>query len=311
VPGAFTIGSNAILPVDLPEEKLVDYQSASYGVAQLGRTHDRPFFIAVGFHRPHLPWAAPRKYFDLFPLDSIRLPTTHANDLADLPKEGVQMAKPGEFAAIRDLGKWRESVRAYLASIAFVDAQLGRVLDALEQSPHRANTIICLWSDHGWHLGEKEHWRKSTLWEEATRSPLIWVAPGVTSPGSVCARPVDFLGIYPTLCDLAGLPAPKHLQGVSLQPLLADATAPWDRPALSTMKLGNHAVRTDRWRYIRYAGGGEELYDHQADPHEWTNLASLPEHTMIKAELARHLPSANSPGGKANANKPKKKQKPL
>ncbi len=290
-PDSFIIGSNDIAPLDSPEEELVDYKTASFGVAQLGKTQEKPFFLACGFHRPHLPWNAPRKYFDLFPLEGITLPELKADDLADVPKEGVMMAKAGEFAAIRDLNKYRECVRAYLACIAFTDAQVGRLLDALEKSPHKDNTIICLWSDHGWHHGEKEHWRKSTLWEEATRAPLIWRVPGVTQPGGVCARPVDFLGIYPTLCELTGLPLPAHLQGVSLKPLLADPQSAWERPAISTMHDGNHAIRTDRWRYIHYTGGGEELYDEQADPHEWTNLADKPEHAAVKAALAKWLPT--------------------
>ena len=308
-PGGFIIGSNDIAPLDSPEEELVDFKTASFGVAQLGKAQDKPFFLACGFHRPHLPWNVPRKYFDLFPLEKIALPEVKADDLADLPREGVLMAKAGEFAAIRDLQKWRECVRAYLACIAFTDAQVGRLLDALEKSPHKDNTIICLWSDHGWHLGEKEHWRKSTLWEEATRAPLIWRVPGVTKPGGVCARPVDFLGIYPTLCDIAGLPLPPHLQGVSLKPLLADPQAAWDRPAISTMHRGNHAVRTERWRYIRYAGGGEEFYDEQADPHEWTNLAGDPRFASEKAELARWIPTENksAPGGAGKGNKAAKK----
>ena len=306
-PDSFVIGSNDIAPLDTPEEDLVDFKTASFGVAQLGQTHDKPFFLACGFHRPHLPWNAPRKYFDLFPLESITLPELKADDLADLPKEGVTMAKAGEFAAIRDLNKYRECVRAYLACIAFTDAQVGRLLDALEKSPHKDNTLICLWSDHGWHHGEKEHWRKSTLWEEATRAPLIWHVPGVTQPGGVCTRPVDFLGIYPTLCELTRLPLPPHLQGVSLKPLLVDPQCAWDRPAISTMHDGNHAVRTDRWRYIHYANGGEELYDEQADPHEWTNLADKPEHAAVKAELAKWLPADAAP---PTAKVKKKKKKP-
>ncbi len=292
-PGGFIIGSNDIAPLDSPEEELVDYKTASFGVAQLGKTHDKPFFIACGFHRPHLPWNVPRKYFDLFPLEKIVLPEVKADDLADLPKAGVQMAKAGEFAAIRDLQKWRECVRAYLACIAFTDAQVGRLLDALDASPYKDNTIICLWSDHGWHHGEKEHWRKSTLWEEATRAPLLWRVPGVTKPGGVCARTVDFMSIYPTLCELCGLAIPPHNEGVSIQPLLADPQAAWDRPAVSTMHDGNHAVRTERWRYIRYADGSEELYDEAADPHEWTNLASDPHYGGEKAELAKWLPTKN------------------
>jgi arylsulfatase A-like enzyme len=198
----------------------------------------------------------------------------------------------------RDHQKHREYVQAYLACIAFTDAQIGRVLVALDKSPYKDNTLVVLWSDHGWHHGEKEHWRKSTLWEEATRAPMIWRVPGVTKAGGVCARPVDFLGIYPTLCDLSGVPLPPHLEGVSLKPLLADPQAAWDRPAISTMHDGNHAVHTDRWRYIRYAGGGEELYDDQANPHEWSNLANQSEHAAVKAELSKWLPTTTATGKK-------------
>ena len=310
-PDSFTIGSNAIVPVDTPEEELVDYKTASFGVEQLGKSHEKPFFLACGFHRPHLPLAAPRKYFDMFPLSSITLPELQSNDLSDLPKAGVQMAKAGEFAAIRDLNKWQECVRAYLACIAFTDAQVGRLLDALDRSPNKDNTIVCLWSDHGWHHGEKEHWRKSTLWEEATRSPLIWRVPGVTKPGGVCARTVDFLGIYPTMCDVVGLPLPPHLESVSFKSLLDDPNGAWDRPAISTMHDGNHAVRTERWRYIRYADGGEELYDHTNDSHEWTNLADRPELASIKANLGKFLPTKPEAVSEAQTKPVKKKKKKL
>lgn len=294
-PGAFSIGRSDIRPLDTPEEDLVDYRTASFGVERLSKTYDRPFFLTCGFHRPHLLWAAPRKYFDMFPLESITLPAVKSGDLADLPRAGRSMVRSGEFSAIRDLGKWRECVRAYRASIAYTDAQVGRLLDALEKSPHRDNTIVVLWSDHGWHHGEKEHWAKSTLWEEATRAPLLWRVPGLTPPGGVCERTVDFMSIYPTLCDVAGIAPPPHLEGVSLKPLLTDPKAAWGRPAISTLKTGNHSVRTERWRYIRYADGREELYDHDADPHEWTNLAVKPEHAALKVELAKWLPADSTP----------------
>jgi arylsulfatase A-like enzyme len=147
-----------------------------------------------------------------------------------------------------------------------------------------------LWGDHGWHLGEKEHWRKFALWEEATRTPLIWIVPGTTKAGSVCERPVDFMSIYPTLCDLSGLPIPSNVRGPSIKPLLADAQAKWDRPAITTYHKDNHSLRSEGWRYIRYADGGEELYDETADPYEWTNLAGDPKYAAQKAELAKWLP---------------------
>jgi arylsulfatase A-like enzyme len=246
-----------------------------------------------------MPWNVPQKYFDMFPLDKIELPPHIPNDLDDIPGAGVKMARPqGDHAAILKSGRWKEAVQAYLAAIAYTDMNIGRLLDALDKSAYRDNTIIVFWGDHGWHLGEKDHWRKFALWEEATRAPLIWVAPGVTRPGSVCERTVDFLNIYPTLCELCGIAIPKQIEGVSLKPLLADPQAAWDRPALTTHGYQNHAIRTEKWRYIRYADGSEELYDHMKDPYEWANLARKPELEDVKRQLAQHLPKANKPAPK-------------
>ena len=192
---------------------------------------------------------------------------------------------------------WRKAVSAYLASIAFADACVGRVLDGLDRSPYADNTIIVLWSDHGWHLGEKLHWRKFALWEEATHNVLMIVAPGVTRPGVRCGRPVTLLDIYPTLVELCGLRPRDGLEGQSLVPLLKNASAPWERPALTTYKRGNHSIRTERWRYIRYSDGTEELYDHDNDELEWNNLANKPRHKRLKAELARWMPQTNAPDG--------------
>jgi arylsulfatase A-like enzyme len=184
------------------------------------------------------------------------------------------MAKPqGDHAAILKSGRWKDAVQGYLAAITFCDAMVGRLLDGFDKSAYKDNTIICLWSDHGWHLGEKEHWRKFALWEEATHAPFLMVVPGVTKAGSVCERTTDYMNIYPTLCDLCGLPTPKHVEGVSIRPLLENPAAPWDRAAQTTHGFQNHAVRTEQWRYIRYADGGEELYNEQTDPLEWTNIA--------------------------------------
>jgi arylsulfatase A-like enzyme len=164
----------------------------------------------------------------------------------------------------------------------------------------RDNTIIVFWGDHGWHLGEKQHWRKFALWEEATRMPFIWVVPGVTKPDQLCTRPVDLMSVYPTLMDLCGLPTPKHVEGKSIRPLLADASAQWDTPAVSTFLRNNHAVRSEGWRYIRYANGDEELYDENTDPLEHTNLANKPEQAARKAEMAKFMPTKNvAPMGKA------------
>jgi len=298
-----SIGPIKFAPLDCDDADTGDYKIASFGIEQLARKHDKPFFLTLGFHKPHMPWNVPRKYYDLHPLDQIQLPPHRTNDLEDLPPAGVQMARAfGDHAKVLASGRWKEAIQAYLAAVSYLDAQVGRVLDALDKSAYATNTLICFWGDHGWHLGEKEHWRKFALWEEATRAPFIWVAPGAAKPGGRCERTVDFMSIYPTLCELAGIPAPKHLDGVSIAKLLRHPAAEWSTPALTTHGFQNHSVRTERWRYIRYANGGEELYDHRKDPYEWTNLASKgAEFDEVKKELAKHFPSVNKPAVKRRA----------
>ena len=186
--------------------------------------------------------------------------------------------------------KWPDLVQAYLACVSFVDLQVGRVLDAIEAGPHRDDTLVVLWSDHGFHLGEKEHFGKTTLWERSTRVPFIIAGPGVQR-GVECPRPVSLLDVYPTLLASAGLPSRSDLAGRDLHPLLRDPRAEWKTPALITYRAGNHAVRSERWRYIRYADGAEELYDHQTDPNEWTNLAADPKFAGVVAEHRQWLPA--------------------
>jgi arylsulfatase A-like enzyme len=290
------IGPIKFAPLDCDDSDLPDYRVVNYGIEQLWKKHDRPFFLAVGLYKPHMPWNVPKKYYDRFPLDKIQLPPHREDDLKDVPPAGMKMAGPGgDHAAVLKSGRWKEAVQAYLAAVAFCDAQVGRLLDALEKSPYRENTVVVFWGDHGWHLGEKQHWRKFALWEEATRAPLVWVAPGVTRPGGVCGRTVDFMSVYPTLCELCGVPVPKHVQGTSIRPLLADPAAKWDRPAVTTFRQNNHAVRSEAYRYIRYADGGEELYDEAKDPYEWTNLAADPKFAAVKKDLAKWLPAENKP----------------
>lgn len=288
------VGGIKFYPLANSDEEMPDYKVVSYGLEKLQATHDKPFFLAIGLVKPHMPFSVPKKYFDQFPLETIELPPYRADDLDDVPSAGVKMAKPGgDHAQMLASGRWKEAVRAYLATIAFCDAMVGRLLDGLEKSPHRDNTIVVFWGDHGWHLGEKHHWRKFALWEESTRAPLIWVVPGVTTAGGVCRRPVDFMSIYPTLCELAGIAIPKHVEGPSLRALLTDPASAWQRPALTTFHRDNHSLRSERWRYIRYADGGEELYDHDADDYEWTNLAADPQSQAVKGELAEWFPKVN------------------
>lgn len=274
-----------------------DGQVVSWVVRQLLAAADAPRFVAAGIYRPHEPWYVPQRYFDMHPLAAVELPAYEPEDLADVP----EVAHGGQFDSVEvhewitATDRWREGVQAYLASVSFADAMVGRLLDALDTSGRAEETIIVLWGDHGFHLGEKGRWRKMTLWEESTRVPLIIVAPGVTTPGTRTARAVSLMDIYPTLAELAGLETPAHVEGRSLVPLLEDPAREWDFPALTTYGFGNHAVRTQRYRYIRYADGSQELYDHETDPNEWTNLAGNSRYADLVAELREELPAENAP----------------
>ncbi|MCX7047014.1 MAG: sulfatase [Candidatus Sumerlaeota bacterium] len=298
------VGGIKFAPLDCGDEDLREWKIVNYGIEQLQKKHDKPLFLAVGLHKPHMPWNVPRKYYDMHPLKEINLPPYREDDLQDLPPAAIRMAKPeGDHALMLESGRWKEAVQGYLAAISYCDAMVGRLIEAFDKSAYRDNSIICFWSDHGWHLGEKHHWRKFTLWEEATRAPHIWVVPGLTKPNSRCERAIDYMTMYPTLTDLCGVPTPGHVQGKSIRSLLADPKALWDSPAITTYKYMNHTVRTEGWRYIRYANGDDELYDEAKDPYEWANLAPKPEFAGKKTELAALLPKENKPdiGGPKNA----------
>ncbi|WP_149497590.1 sulfatase [Roseiconus lacunae] len=289
---------------ELKDEDLIDWHTTDYCIEQLRRVDDKPFFIACGLYKPHLPFVVPRKYYDDFPLDSIQLPPHQDNDLDDVPPAGVRMANPkGDHAKFLKSGRWKAAIQSYLASCAYTDMNLGRLLDAYEKSPQRDNTILVLWTDHGWSLGEKEHWRKFALWEEPTRTPMIWVVPGLTQPGTRCEATVDHMNIYPTLCKLAGIDVPEHVSGYDMAPLLADPQAEWNYPAITTHGFNNHAVRTQNFRYIRYDNGDEELYASQEDPYEWANLAGDPQYSSVKTELAQWLPKDQAPARKRTKKK--------
>jgi len=279
-------------PVNAKPSDMGDYKATDWAIDHLKNAPtDKPLFLALGYIKPHLPWYVPKEYFDRFPLADIKLPVTKEHDLDDVPPAGRRMAGPeGDHAAVLKGDQWKKGVQAYLATISFLDDQVGRLLDGLDQSPRKDKTIIVWWTDHGWHLGEKEHWRKFALWEEATRTSMAIVAPGVSKAGSKTDAPVDYTNIYPTLCELTGLAVPEHVKGASLMPLLKDPAAKWDGAAVCTHGKGNHAVRDAQWRYIRYADGSEELYDHSKDPYEWTNLASEVGMSDIKTKLGAVLP---------------------
>jgi len=283
-------------PVDAPEEEMGDYRLVTWAGEQLQKERDKPLFLAVGFVKPHLPWYAPQKYFDMFPLDSIQLPEVKEDDLDDVPAAGVKMARPeGDHQAVLEGNQWKQGVQGYLATIKFLDDQIGRLTEAVDRSHRADELVIVLWSDHGWHLGEKQHWRKFALWEDAARAPLAFIAPGVTRPKTRCTAAVDFMCIYPTLADLAGLPIPEHIEGSSVRPLLEDPTGGADLVSLMTHGRGNHSVRSLHWRYLRYADGSEELYDHRSDPHEWSNLANDRQHASVKRRLAKAIPKREVP----------------
>lgn len=310
------VGGIKFAPLDCGDEDLREWKIVNYGIEQLQKNHDKPFFLAVGLHKPHMPWNVPRKYYDMHPLNDINLPPYREDDLKDLPPEGLRMAKPdGDHALMIQSGRWKEAIQGYLAAISYCDAMVGRLLDAFHKSAYRDNTIVCFLSDHGWHLGEKQHWRKFALWEEATRAPFIWVVPGLTKANMRCDRAIDFMTIYPTLMDLCGLPIPSHVQGRSIRSLLANPASAWAEPAITTYRYMNHAVRTEGWRYIRYARGGEELYDETKDPYEWFNLAAKPDQQDQKSNLSKWLPKENkadiggAPGAGAEEGMPAKKKK--
>ena len=286
-----------------------DYSVATWVSEQLGQRHDKPLFLACGLYRPHEPWFVPRKYFAPFPLDKIQLPPGYkADDLDDLPAEGKRRGPNRYFEHIQKQNQWKQGVQGYLASIYFADTMLGRVLDALEKSPERDNTIVVLWSDHGWHLGEKQHWQKFTAWRACTRVPLIIRVPKNTvglplgTKPARCDKPVSLLSLAPTLLDLCGLPAYAPHEGPSLVPLLKNTKADWKTVAITHLDTpGSFGLSAQGWRYIHYADGGEELYDMGNDPHEWTNLANQPRHAAKLAELRALAPTRFSPAWKPPA----------
>ncbi len=288
---------------DMPPEGMPDEQVAAWAVERLEQDHDKPFFLAVGFVRPHVPYTAPREFFDLYPPDDIVAPRVPADEMDDIPLHGKAMAygmlPGGDHRNVLDVGPryWQELVRAYLACVTFVDAQAGKVLRALEQSPYADNTIVVFWSDHGQHLGEKRHWRKQALWEESTRVPLAIRLPRAKSAGRGTDQPASLLDVYPTLLELTGLPGVPGLEGMSLGPQLDDLDAVRSEPAVTTWYYNNHAVRDLHYRYIRYRDGSEELYDHRSDPREHRNLAADPAYGWIKRGLAAYLPSKNAVPG--------------
>jgi arylsulfatase A-like enzyme len=280
------------------DQEQADWKIADSAIKYLQTVkRDKPFFLGVGFRLPHVPCFASQKWFDLYPEDKLVMPPIKRDDRDDVPEFAWylhwKLPEP-RLSWLEQNNEWRPLVRAYLATISLMDAQVGRVLDALDASGMQDNTIVVLWSDHGWHLGEKGISGKNTLWERSTRVPLIFAGPGIKQ-NAKSNRPVELLDLYPTLVELSGMPVKSGLEGHSLAKLLKNPKAARQWPALTTHNQNNHAVRSERWRYIRYADGSEELYDHRNDPHEWTNLARDKRFANVIQEHARWLPKTNLP----------------
>ena len=293
-------------PLDVSDEQMGDYKVAQWASSQWKKVTDKPLFMSVGFFRPHRPLQVPKPWFDRFPLDTIKRPAEPqgVDDWDDMPIFAQRLArshahKPmhkglSDHEYIVKHKQWDQTIRAYQASIAFVDKQIGRFLENLKTNPRGRETYVVLVSDHGWHLGEKKHWCKGAIWEQTTRIPFIVRGPGI-KPGSVCKQPVSLVDVYPSLVDFAEIKLPEWLDGKSIRPQLKDSSIPRG-PAISSYGQGNTSIRTARWRYIRYEDNTEELYDHHADPNEWKNLASNPKYLETKKELANMIPAKQHPG---------------
>ena len=285
------------------DEDKQDYKVASWACEILESKPEGPFFLSAGFFLPHVPCYASQKWFDLHPADTLELAPIQPNDRADTPRFSWyihwNLPEP-RLKFMQEADQLANLTRSYLACTSFIDAQVGRVMAALDASGLADNTIVVLWSDHGYHLGEKEITGKNTLWDDSTRVPLLFAGPGVGK--GVCKRPAELLDIYPTLLELCELPAKPDLEGQSLVPQLRHASAPRYRPAITTHNHDNHGVRSEHWRYIVYADGSQELYDMRKDPNEWTNLAAHPEYAHIIREHRKWLPKTNvkpAPGSKS------------
>jgi uncharacterized sulfatase len=284
------LGSSlSFLRAEGTDEEQTDGIVATESIRLLETHRGQPFFIAAGFYRPHCPYIAPKKYFELYPIEQVTIPAGPWDYLTNVPPAALSSTQPRPWFGVTQL-QAREALQAYWATITFVDAQVGRLLDALDRLKLADNTIVVFWSDHGYHTGEHGLWMKQSTFENSARVPLIVAAPSARRKGVACGRTVELLDLYPTLADLCGLPAPAGIEGRSLRPLLDDPAAPWDKPAFTQVWRGTfpgHSVRTERYRYIEWDNGrkGAQLYDYTADPEENHNLIADPAHAKTVAEL--------------------------
>ena len=286
-------------PVDLPDELFSDTVTANWAVDKLQQKHDKPFFLAVGFHRPHQPLYNPKRFHDLYPPGSITLPSVPEDDLRDVPRAGREYAlapnTSGLHKSVAQYGEWENAVSSYLASISFVDELIGNITTALKNSEYADNTLIVMWSDHGWHLGEKQHWGKATGWFRSTRIPMVIVPPNNNppagfEPGRESTRVVNLLDLAPTIADATGVPIRQEWEGKSLLPLVADPKQDWQDHTHTTFGLGNHTISTESWQYIHYFDGSAELYNLKNDPDEFNNVVDEPEYAVVVRRLRPYVP---------------------
>lgn len=285
-------------PIDnAQEDKMADALRTNWMCDRIGRTYDKPFFMALGMYSPHFPHYAPQKYFDLYDRDSLEIPPYKEDDLEDLsPELRKRMEnRKKQHEELVGYGALKDALHGYLAAISFGDAMLGRVLDALEASPHKDNTIIVFWSDQGYHLGEKGHWGKSTLWQRTSHVPFIWAGPGIARDENVDTT-VSLIDMYPTLVDLCNLPIKREFDGVSLATALQDPSQAVERDVfIPHSDQKSYAVINSKWRYIYNKDGSEELYNQVTDPNEWTNLAGIPEYAPLIEKMKTSAPAVFAP----------------
>ncbi|UCD30112.1 MAG: sulfatase-like hydrolase/transferase, partial [Planctomycetota bacterium] len=309
---------------DNDRDLMPDELNAEWVIKILQQKHDKPFFLAVGFNRPHTPLYAPKKYFDMFPPEKLRLPPYKMNDARDCARilwDPGHPERPNPYGWQRyklvmeagGIEMWRRWIQAYLACVAFVDHQVGKILDDLQARPYADNTIVIFTSDHGYHMGEKDYLFKNSVWEESARVPLVIAAPGVSKANSECDHPVSLVDMYPTLIDLCGLTLNPNkdgnnvpLDGHSIRPFIEEPNnGTWDGPSVTVTAIASidrlkinepakpkrqhYTARSKQWRYVLCNNGEEELYDQRKDPQEWTNLAGYPEYAETKKKLRDEL----------------------
>ncbi len=284
-------------PVDLPDSLFSDRQSVDWSIDKLHKIKDQPFLLTLGFERPHQPLFNPKRFHDMYPLNEVELPKTPANDLRDLPQRAKQLAlypkTSGKHETVVKYGQWENAVASYLASVSFVDELVGDLVKALETLKLNNNTWIVLWSDHGWHLGEKSHWGKATGWYRSTRVPFLIIPPAGSTDYNKAIEiknMVNLLDLAPTLADIAGIPKKTSWEGRSLMPLLREEASDWEEVSLTTFSIGSHTISTPDWQLISYFDGSFELYDLVNDPNQFKNIADLPESKIVVEQLKKHIP---------------------